>query len=249
MEDIVSYNREQYNYIIFNYEKFSQPYSAEMVDKLVSLNIIDFICFDEVHRTKNNESSTNQNLTNLRIFANKKNENLKVLGMTATPLINNLGEVRNLLELITGTSFAEIIKDNKCTINNIHNAYKYLMLYGFRYVPDYNITCKEEKIKIISDSLTEQLVNFNNSDVNDIEGLFIHCKYNNIKQYITNRTIIYTQFIKKLIPNIKKELKNDGITFREYTGEIDSEERDRIITDFGEHTSGYNLFMMEILLL
>ena len=235
MEDIVSYNREQYNYIIFNYEKFSQPYSAEMVDKLVSLNIIDFICFDEVHRTKNNESSTNQNLTNLRIFANKKNENLKVLGMTATPLINNLGEVRNLLELITGTSFAEIIKDNKCTINNIHNAYKYLMLYGFRYVPDYNITCKEEKIKIISDSLTEQLVNFNNSDVNDIEGLFIHFKYNNIKQYITNRTIIYTQFIKKLIPNIKKELKNDGITFREYTGEIDSEERDRIITDFGEH--------------
>ena len=235
MEDIVSYNREQYNYIIFNYEKFSQPYSTEMVDKLVSLNIIDFICFDEVHRTKNNESSTNQNLTNLRIFANKKNENLKVLGMTATPLINNLGEVRNLLELITGTSFSEIIKDNKCTINNIHNAYKYLMLYGFRYVPDYNITCKEEKIKIISDSLTEQLVNFNNSDVNDIEGLFIHCKYNNIKQYITNRTIIYTQFIKKLIPNIKKELKNDGITFREYTGEIDSEERDRIITDFGEH--------------
>ena len=235
MEDIVSYNREQYNYIIFNYEKFSQQYSTEMVDKLVSLNIIDFICFDEVHRTKNNESSTNQNLTNLRILANKKNENLKALGMTATPLINNLGEVRNLLELITGTSFSEIIKDNKCTINNIHNAYKYLMLYGFRYVPDYNITCKEEKIKIISDSLTEQLVNFNNSDVNDIEGLFIHCKYNNIKQYITNRTIIYTQFIKKLIPNIKKELKNDGITFREYTGEIDSEERDRIITDFGEH--------------
>ena len=235
MEDIVSYNREQYNYIIFNYEKFSQPYSKEMVDKLVSLNIIDFICFDEVHRTKNNESSTNQNLTNLRIFANKKNKDLKVLGMTATPLINNLGEVRNLLELITGTSFSEIIKDNKCTINNIHNAYKYLMLYGFRYVPDYNITCKEEKIKIISDSLTERLVNFNNSDVNDIEGLFIHCKYNNIKQYITNRTIIYTQFIKKLIPNIKKELKNDGITFREYTGEIDSEERDRIITDFGEH--------------
>ena len=235
IDDIVSYNREQYNYIIFNYEKFSQTYSKEMVEKLVSLNTIDFICFDEVHRTKNNESSTNQNLTNLRILANEKNKDLKVLGMTATPLINNLFEVRNLLELITGTSFAEIIKDNKCTINNIHNAYKYLMLYGFRYVPDYNITCKEEKVKIISDSLAEQLVNFKNSDVNDIEGLFIHCKYNNIKKYITNRTIIYTQFIKKLIPNIKKELKNDGITFREYTGENSSDERDKIITDFGEH--------------
>ena len=235
IDDIVSYNREQYNYIIFNYEKFSQTYSQEMVEKLVSLNTIDFICFDEVHRTKNNESSINQSLSNLRILANEKNKDLKVLGMTATPLINNLCEVRNLLELITGTSFAEIIKDNKCTINNIHNAYKYLMLYGFRYVPDYSITCKEEKVKIISGNLTEQLVNFKNSDVNDIEGLFVHCKYNSIKQYITNRTIIYTQFIKKLMPNIKKELKNDGITFREYTGENSSDERDGIITDFGEH--------------
>ena len=235
INDIVSYDRSQYNYIIFNYEKFSQTYSQEMVEKLVSLNKIDFICFDEVHRTKNTESSTNQNLTNLRVLANKYNEKLKVLGMTATPLINNLGEVRNLLELITGTSFAEIIPNTNNTINNIHNAYKYLMLYGFRFVPDYNITCKEEKIKIVNDELTEQLVNFKNSDVNDIEGLFVTCKYNSIKKYITNKTIIYTQFIKKLVPNIKRELKNDGISFREYTGEIDSEERNQIITDFGEH--------------
>ena len=235
VDDIIPYDRNKFNYIIFNYEKFSQPYSQEMVEKLVSLNKIDFICFDEVHRTKNTESSTNQNLTNLRVLANKYNENLKVLGMTATPLINNLGEVRSLLELITGTSFAEIIPNTKNTINNIHNAYKYLMLYGFRFVPDYNITCKEEKIKIINDELTEQLVNFKNSDVNDIEGLFVTCKYNSIKKYITNRTIIYTQFIKKLVPNIKRELKNDGISFREYTGEIDAEERNQIITDFGEH--------------
>ena len=235
INDIISYNREQYNYILFNYEKFSQSYSNEMIKKLISLNKIDFICFDEVHRTKNNKSFTNQNLTNLRILANDKNKDLKVLGMTATPLINNLDEVRNILELITGTSFAEIIKDNACTINNIHNAYKYLTLYGFRYVPDYNIVCKEEKIKIFSDSLTNQLINFKNKDVNDIEGLFIHCKYNNIRQYITNKTIIYTQFIKKIIPNIKKELKEDGITFREYTGEISSEEREQIITDFGYH--------------
>lgn len=235
VDDIIPYDRNKFNYIIFNYEKFSQPYSQEMVEKLVSLNKIDFICFDEVHRTKNTESSTNQNLTNLRVLANKYNENLKVLGMTATPLINNLGEVRSLLELITGTSFGEIIPNTKNTINNIHNAYKYLMLYGFRFVPDYNITCKEEKIKIINDELTEQLVNFKNSDVNDIEGLFVTCKYNSIKKYITNRTIIYTQFIKKLVPNIKRELKNDGISFREYTGEIDSEERNQIITDFGEH--------------
>lgn len=234
LDDIISYDRNQYNYIIFNYEKFSQSYSREMVEKLISLNRIDFICFDEVHRTKNTESLTNQNLAYLRMNAQKSNGNLKVLGMTATPLINNLGEVRTLLELVTGTSFAEFIPNTKNNISNIHNAYKYLMLYGFRYVPDYKIACNEVIVPVTNDELTEQLVNFKNSDVNDIEGLFVKCKYDSIKQYIVkNRTIIYTQFIKKLVPNIKKELKNGCITFREYTGDIDSEERNRIISDFG----------------
>ena len=58
VDDIIPYDRNKFNYIIFNYEKFSQSYSQEMVEKLVSLNKIDFICFDEVHRTKNTESSS-----------------------------------------------------------------------------------------------------------------------------------------------------------------------------------------------
>ena len=236
LEDIKQYNINQFNYILFNYEKFSQYYAPEMIEKLIDLNTIDFICFDEVHRTKNNDSIINQNLTNLRTLAFKKNNKLKVLGMTATPLINTINEVKNLLELISETSFKDFIKDNSTTLNNIHNAYKYLTLYGFRYVPNYNINCKEEIIKIIADKqLAEKLVSFKNNNVNDIESSFIPYKYNAIRQYITNKTIIYTQFIKKLIPKIKKCLKDDGITFKEYTGEISSEERNQIITDFSQH--------------
>lgn len=148
LDDIVSYDRSKYNYVILNYEKFCQSYSPALVDKLVSLNQIDFLCFDEVHRAKNDMSSINQNLTNLRVLGGEKNPGMRVLGMTATPLINNLSKVRNLLELITGTSFEDIMPTNLVTINNIHNAYKYLMLYGFRYVPDYKINCIEEKVDI-----------------------------------------------------------------------------------------------------
>ena len=124
LDDIVSYDRSKYNYVILNYEKFCQSYSPALVDKLVSLNQIDFLCFDEVHRAKNDMSSINQNLTNLRVLGGEKNPGMRVLGMTATPLINNLSEVRNLLELITGTSFEDIMPTNLVTINNIHNAYK-----------------------------------------------------------------------------------------------------------------------------
>ena len=236
MDDIVEYDRSQYNYIIFNYEKFSQPYSPAMIDKLVSLNQIDFLCFDEVHRTKNDESSINQNLTNLRVLAEEKNHRLRVLGMTATPLINNLGEVRNLLELITGTSFEDILPGNRVTINNIHNAYKYLMLYGFRYIPDYKINCNEEIVSIdASKDLASDLIKYGNNEVNDIEAQLVELKYENIKDRITDRTIIYTQFLKSIMPRLKEVLTRDGITFREYTGEIDSEVRESIISDFASH--------------
>ena len=237
LDDIVSYDRSKYNYVILNYEKFCQSYSPALVDKLVSLNQIDFLCFDEVHRAKNDMSSINQNLTNLRIMGGEKNPGMRVLGMTATPLINNLSEVRNLLELITGTSFEDIMPTNLVTINNIHNAYKYLMLYGFRYVPDYKINCIEEKVDIDgTKELAEKLVGFENSEVGDIEGHMIQVKYEGIRSHIKKyRTIIYTQFIKNILPRIKEELRKDGISFREYTGEIDSVERDSIVSDFAQH--------------
>ena len=237
LDDIVSYDRSKYNYVILNYEKFCQSYSPALVDKLVSLNQIDFLCFDEVHRAKNDMSSINQNLTNLRVLGGEKNPGMRVLGMTATPLINNLSEVRNLLELITGTSFEDIMPTNLVTINNIHNAYKYLMLYGFRYVPDYKINCIEEKVDIDgTKELAEKLVGFENSEVGDIEGHMIQVKYEGIRSHIKKyRTIIYTQFIKNILPRIKEELRKDCITFREYTGEIDSVERDSIVSDFAQH--------------
>lgn len=237
LDDIVSYDRSKYNYVILNYEKFCQSYSPALVDKLVSLNQIDFLCFDEVHRAKNDMSSINQNLTNLRVLGGEKNPGMRVLGMTATPFINNLSEVRNLLELITGTSFEDIMPTNLVTINNIHNAYKYLMLYGFRYVPDYKINCIEEKVDIDgTKELAEKLVGFENSEVGDIEGHMIQVKYEGIRSHIKKyRTIIYTQFIKNILPRIKEELRKDGISFREYTGEIDSVERDSIVSDFAQH--------------
>lgn len=237
LDDITSYDRSKYNYVILNYEKFCQSYSPALVDKLVSLNQIDFLCFDEVHRAKNDMSSINQNLTNLRVMGGEKNPGMRVLGMTATPLINNLSEVRNLLELITGTSFEDVMPTNLVTINNIHNAYKYLMLYGFRYVPDYKINYIEEKVDIDgTKELAEKLVGFENSEVGDIEGHMIQVKYEGIRSHIKKyRTIIYTQFIKNILPRIKEELIKDGISFREYTGEIDSVERDSIVSDFAQH--------------
>ena len=46
----------------------------------------------------------------------KKNENVKVLGLSATPVVNNLMEGRSLLEIITGKIYEDV--STKPTIPN-----------------------------------------------------------------------------------------------------------------------------------
>jgi len=61
---------------------------------------------DEIHFTKiRNEEEISQrrkNLDGLMTGIRKMNPNVKVLGLSATPVVNNLREGRSLLELITG---------------------------------------------------------------------------------------------------------------------------------------------------
>ena len=67
--------------------------------------MISFIVIDEVHYSKQREldnvSKRKEMIKNLIVEAGKKNKNLKVLGMSATPVINTLFEGRSMIELIT----------------------------------------------------------------------------------------------------------------------------------------------------
>ena len=235
-KDIINF-REQYKddfiYIILNYDKFNQPSTSKLIKQLLSLNTIDFICFDEIHKTKNDDSIRTKNIIYLRKKANEINENLKVLGMTATPLINDILEVKTLLELISGDSFDNIITNQNYRISNMLNAHKYLTLYGFRYIPDYNIKCNIVPVKIYGNNLRTELETCKNTDINKIDGLLIKDKFKNIKHRIKKgRTIIYTQYIKDIVTSIKDELNKNHIKFVEYTGEWSNEERNDSLQKF-----------------
>ena len=57
IKDIIEYDRNKFNYIIINYDKFSlnnKNQGKPMIDKLLSLNKIDFICIDEIQFVKAN---------------------------------------------------------------------------------------------------------------------------------------------------------------------------------------------------
>ena len=239
LSDIDRYDSTKYNYIIFNVEKYQLNNTNKMIEKLLTLNI-DFICLDEIQRIKvRNEKDVSkrfQTISYLRNQAYKQNNNLYVLGMTATPLINNLQEVKSLLELTTNKDYKEI--GNKNTINNIHLAYKGLLLNGFRYVPNYNVNVEvhKPKIELNDNEIIEELVKFTNGDVDKIECLLLKNKLNNIISEIKKKTIIYTHYQSnnKMLKIIKDFLNENNISNNFYSfNENDSvDNRENIINDF-----------------
>lgn len=223
-------------YIIINYDKFSNGAmcTKDKMDKFIESIRPQFLCFDELHNAKAASDDASLRNENLRYFRQKANEiygeGFKTLGMTATPLINNLNEVKSLLELVTGKEFKEI--GNRNTIENIHLAYKNLLLYGFRFVPDYGINVVNTEINIDGGHLKDYLVNLSNNDVNSIEGHLVNEKMEAVKNDLTQGTIVYTSFIEKIVPKIEKKLKEFGITYARYTGSETAKERELILDAF-----------------
>ena len=85
-------------------------------------------------------------IKNLIVEAGKKNKNLKVLGMSATPVINTLFEGRSMIELITGKEHKDI--ETKININNCMYLFQKLTTIGTRYLPNYKVGIKETPLPI-----------------------------------------------------------------------------------------------------
>lgn len=230
IKDIIEYDRNKFNYIIINYDKFSlnnKNQGKPMIDKLLSLNKIDFICIDEIQFVKANgavESNRRECLKYFRLESEKQNPNIYVYGMTATPVINSIGEAKSLIELITAKEHPEI--GEVTSINNCYQANKWLSIIGFRFIPNYGINVDEKYIRINADELAEDIVNTNTFI--QIESILLEKKLSNDKviNELTPGTIIYCQYKKEIINKVIKKLDELNISYVKYTGEEDNDTRE-----------------------
>ena len=231
-KDIISFDRNIFNYILINYEKFSinnKNQGKPMVDKLLSLNKIDFICIDEIQFAKSCSSTEGSNrrecIKFFRLEAEKQNSNLYIYGMTATPVINSIGEARSLIELITGKEHSEI--GDISSINNCYQANKWLSIIGFRFIPNYGINVNEKFIEINGNELAKDIVNA--KTFINIESILVDKKLNSeiVIKELTPGTIVYCQYKKEIISKIIKRFNELGISYIKYTGDESDEERNR----------------------
>jgi superfamily II DNA or RNA helicase len=148
----------QPNYLLLNYEAFQQSDSQSFVKALVREHKIDFIVLDEVHSAKSRgpvESKRRQVINYLLAEAAKANTNLRVLAMSATPVINSLDEAVSLLEMVTGREYPDL--DTRPKISSALAVHEQLVIHGVRYLPRYEMELHERPVEIVRSDLAERL--------------------------------------------------------------------------------------------
>jgi len=209
-------------YLILNYEKFQQPESPDWVRNLIDSEQIDFIVIDEIHYTKQRQledmSRRKELIGALIASANQQNPNLHVIGMSATPVINNLQEGKSLVEMVTGVAHNEL--DIRPTIPNCMKLHQRLVTLGIRWMPEYNLEYEQIEIPVdCGDCIEEIRALGKNGTPLELEKILTQARLPVIRQQIQPKTLIYTHYIQGIDSLLKNALEADGWRVGFYTGE------------------------------
>ncbi len=222
------YNNQQHSYVVLNYDKFSQDDSPNLIINFVDQNRVDFVILDEVHFTKiryddREASQRRRNLDGLLTATRKKNPNIKVLGLSATPVVNNLNEGKSLLELITGKVYDDVV--TRETISNAVTLYQRLSTLSIREIPEYNIEIQPHYAEVEAPRPTDSNIRHLKSNPLAIEQLLTPARIPEIIKCLKadgvsgqQQTIIYTEYVTDVIEQLSAAVRKAGYTFGLYTG-------------------------------
>jgi superfamily II DNA or RNA helicase len=215
----VRYSKKQYQYVVLNYDKFSQEESPNLIIKL-SKEKVDFVILDEIHFTKiRNEEEISQrrkNLDGLMTGIRKMNPNVKVLGLSATPVVNNLREGRSLLELISGKVYDDVAV--RPTIPNAVTLYEKLSTISIRELPRYSVDIDTHTIEVTAQKPTDISVRHLKSNPLAIEKFLTDARIPEIVKLIDGQTIIYTEYVEDIIQKLSIAVEHAGYSYALYTG-------------------------------
>lgn len=209
-------------YLILNYEFFQQPKAEQELKTLIENNIIDLIIIDEIHYSKQRElekiSLRKAAISAFLSEAATKNANLHVLGMSATPVINNLFEGKTLIEMVTGVHHDEL--NTQPTIPNCIAHYQKFVSHGIRWIPQYsyrlNIQTERIDCSVFLPEIKQQSVY---GSMVDLEAVLTKAKLPFILASLKPKTIVYTHYIKGILPVLQEAIESKGWRVTVFTGE------------------------------
>jgi superfamily II DNA or RNA helicase len=153
--------------------------------------------------------------------------NAHLLGMSATPVINELREGLSILETIQQETLP---LKTKPTIPNALNLFDEFRRIGIRYIPKYEQTEEKILLQIPNDTLLPALQQAD--DILPIEQILLPTKLEAIKDRITPGTILYLEYVEGMVPFVRDCVESLGYSVGEYIGNTASGQREKIKAQF-----------------
>ncbi|MEO2013904.1 MAG: zinc-ribbon domain-containing protein [Fuerstiella sp.] len=208
-------------YLILNYETLQQPTSEPRLAEFLKANRVDCVVVDEIHYAKQRteEASRRRRLTTaLCAGAAETNPQLAVLGMSATPVINNLREGVSMVELISGVEHSDL--QTVATVNNCMKIHQRLVRLGTRWMPPYPEFGKQNPRVDVSHVVDEiRALPKGSSGLLNLEQILVEQKLDCILEHVEDGTLIYSEYVDGIVPALTKALIDAGWKVGRYTGQ------------------------------
>lgn len=212
------------NFLIVNYESFQQKWTDEFVELLLAQQAgIDFIVLDEVqlarqrHQSETRRSLRRQRVDDLISRALNKNADLRILAMSATPVVNNLREAINALKLLWPERDYSKIPVG-ASIANAVGVHRHLREHGIRYVPRYEQQLIKRPEIIDGSAWLPQLQNLRPRDLLLMEQTLLKAKLQHLNKWVRRGTLIYTQYVEGIVDPVRIAVEQMGLRVAVFTG-------------------------------
>lgn len=211
---------------------------------------VDAVVLDEVHQVKQryvgSASQRKGQLTEFlkreRVSCRKRGKNLSVVAMTATPVVNNMTEAYNLVEMVTGKKPKFSMEH---TLSNADAANKQMMQIGVRWTRKYPVELNRIQDKSVdlsehSEAISAEIERLGRGGPihpSHVERTLIKYKLPRITEIVKERlpsspTIIYTEFVEGVSAPVAEHLRKEGLNVGVYTGSQSITERESVLNKF-----------------
>jgi len=211
------------NVFIVNHERFQDRFAQQLLKFCVGFQA-NLVVIDEIHKSKRRSietSSQRRKLMNefIRISMNI-NPDLRVLGMSATPVINNLYEGKSLIELICQESFDDVSEE--VDLNSCMNLYQHFVVRGIRMNPGKLPRTEIRLNEVDATPLLPQIVRATKrGSFHDIEQLLVPTKIKSLSAMLKHgrKTVIFITYIKQTLKPLCSWLSSNKFSFSVFTGD------------------------------
>lgn len=211
------------NVVIVNHERFQDRFAQQLLGFCIGYQA-DLVVIDEIHKSKRRStdaSSQRRKLMNefIHISANI-NPDLRVLGLSATPVINNLYEGRSLIELICQETIDDV--GEKVDLNSCMNLYQHFIVRGIRMNPGKLPRTEISIHEVDATPLLPEIVRATKrGSFHDVEQLLVAPKIKGLHGLLKHgsKSVIFITYIKSTLQPLCKWLATNKFKFSVFTGD------------------------------